>query len=1271
MRRGVGTLFVALLAFRMFLGPVGSTTPTTTVTTQPELAPATAHVPAQRTRTGKTTGATRTGPNSQPCESPCLASPGKDLVHAINESMGAPDTRQDLAALWNVSAPNAGRTHFLIATVPDPVHTHLSLMFDRQVVAIEEAAQQAGYLFTRSYLPWDNVQHPENPDFNIRVQERDYEQLREKYPGVLIFHNAASKQDLEDGLRPLLVFLIGETPTGGINKSQFANALKAVEDICKENKTGCAEPSPVGPKGDLFILGPTFSGSLYSLYSLVKEPPNESAFAEVTIHSGTVTGTSTIDWFADRIDPKQHYLPRTSVTFRTFQEGNSYAKSQLLRYVCARSYLPKQVAFLSEDETALGPVPTESETCPDDPGGEKGRVLHLYFPRDISQLRNAYAQETSATATAPNTPPQTTLQLNLADTGNDDDSVNSFSQGQSPLSKEAIMMGIVADLEEHDANLVVVEATNPLDIVFLVRYLRTADPDARIVTMGSDLLLPQQVNDLRLRGVLQVTPYSLIPEIDDYTITGGREKSCAHLNRIFPNEYATGTFNAMLALMRFQGSASDPCAKRQAQHPYSPNELGQQADLIPAPYAQYGWPELAGKPPTGRELAPPLWLTALGRDQFWPIDLLDDRGEAQRSGSSELHVVAASPDSDTAPLFHFVPGAWIVLCVFSAGFGLIYAMLALNGSVFSASIFLANFAPVEDVWRKATIFASGLSILGVFIALAWPSAWYPGHTRWLSLAFPIIGFFIVVDLWKRSGPSAAIALAVVSVSAYLLLCLSIDVADRNEEPIKHFLRYRYVHITSGVSPVLPFLLIFAGFLWACWHSLSGRPPWDEIGKGPSLPMGEQVVTGPEDARHQRLAGITQDRNRDLLALMSSPLINRFASRWRAARKMVHGTHAKKEVRPVAGAVLVHFLWMSGREVDGIERRGVILIRVAAAMTILLAITLLALLVPSRPHSIQSLEGRMYDWAYTILVVSALALLFWQTARVSFLWIELRRLLMALERFPLRRGFARIAGVKSRRLWELGGNTFEDFFGMLSLEMETLDALRNALRCVEPAAFQAVPDAVREFSNWMRNNRFRMKEDRIPFNRELVKKLDGFQATFAAACADALRSLGDAWAQAEWPTSDSDPSSKKGDEELHKLPLTLRLGEDFVCQFYFNFISSAFTRIRALVLTIAGLYVFVLLSFGSYPFEPASSFHTAMIFVLGLIVGAFALVYGQAHKNATISRITGTPVGKLDGEFWLKLVSFASVPLLTLLATRFPEIGGFLFSWLEPATQAFR
>ena len=138
-----------------------------------------------------------------------------------------------------------------------------------------------------------------------------------------------------------------------------------------------------------------------------------------------------------------------------------------------------------------------------------------------------------------------------------------------------------------------------------------------------------------------------------------------------------------------------------------------------------------------------------------------------------------------------------------------------------------------------------------------------------------------------------------------------------------------------------------------------------------------------------------------------------------------------------------------------------------------------------------------------------------------------------------------------------------------------------------------------------------------------------------------------------------------------LPLAVRLSEDFVCLFYFSFISSIFGRMRALLLTVAGVYVFMLLSFSSYPFEPSSAFHTAMIFLLILVTLAVGIVYGQAHKDSTISRITDTEVGKLGGEFWFRLVGFVAVPLLSLLAAKFPEIGGFLFSWIEPASQAFK
>jgi hypothetical protein len=65
------------------------------------------------------------------------------------------------------------------------------------------------------------------------------------------------------------------------------------------------------------------------------------------------------------------------------------------------------------------------------------------------------------------------------------------------------------------------------------------------------------------------------------------------------------------------------------------------------------------------------------------------------------------------------------------------------------------------------------------------------------------------------------------------------------------------------------------------------------------------------------------------------------------------------------------------------------------------------------------------------------------------------------------------------------------------------------------------------------------------------------------------------------------------------------------------------------------------------------------------------VFAQMHKDATLSRITDTKPGELGFDFWLRLVAFVSVPLFGLLATAFPAIGEFLFSWLQPATQAFK
>ena len=82
-----------------------------------------------------------------------------------------------------------------------------------------------------------------------------------------------------------------------------------------------------------------------------------------------------------------------------------------------------------------------------------------------------------------------------------------------------------------------------------------------------------------------------------------------------------------------------------------------------------------------------------------------------------------------------------------------------------------------------------------------------------------------------------------------------------------------------------------------------------------------------------------------------------------------------------------------------------------------------------------------------------------------------------------------------------------------------------------------------------------------------------------------------------------------------------------------------------------------------------SFLLVVIFIL--FTAAVAMVFAQAHRDATVSRITDKDGGKLGFDFWFRLVGVMGVPFLSLLAAKFPEIGGFLFSWLEPASQAFK
>src|SRR5215831_10994221 len=118
--------------------------------------------------------ATNRGPGETPAATLGKSTPAEDhsaknlyadeLRRKIKDSFGcapqSPGPPTDDWDHWNVPQSSRDSLRSIVAFVPDPVHTHLSLLFDRDVEALQLAVQQHTddsndlYAFDRSILPW-------------------------------------------------------------------------------------------------------------------------------------------------------------------------------------------------------------------------------------------------------------------------------------------------------------------------------------------------------------------------------------------------------------------------------------------------------------------------------------------------------------------------------------------------------------------------------------------------------------------------------------------------------------------------------------------------------------------------------------------------------------------------------------------------------------------------------------------------------------------------------------------------------------------------------------------------------------------------------------------------------------------------------------------------------------------------------------------------------------------------------------------------------------
>jgi hypothetical protein len=388
---------------------------------------------------------------------------------------------------------------FLLATVPDPLHTRLSLFTDTSIEAIQKAATDEDWQFATQWLPWSDEVDPDEGDPIVRTAQREFIRKRERQPGILVFRPKSLKSDAV-----LVVFLIGETPTEGVNPTEFQIArayMRSVQD----------------PEEPVRIQGPTFSGSLYSLKTLLEEDTKLKQSSYV-VRSGTVTDDKTKEEF----DKGSNFSSAASSSSTYFPE------------VLGRLGIePQDAAILVEDETAYGyAVARDSRD-----------YTVFRFPRDISHLRNAYRE--AAPQGRPNGPPASDLDFSLKDSDVAEDSIPTFSKAQTALSQNGVINEITGAIQRKRIRIIRIDATNVLDLLFLARVLRQQCPDTRLMVPYSDLLFVQAAHTDALTGTLALSPYPLFVDGNDFGPS------------TFPGSNAEGVYEASVLLLR-GGSASAP-----------------------------------------------------------------------------------------------------------------------------------------------------------------------------------------------------------------------------------------------------------------------------------------------------------------------------------------------------------------------------------------------------------------------------------------------------------------------------------------------------------------------------------------------------------------------------------------------------------------------------------------------------------------------------------------------------------------------------------------
>jgi hypothetical protein len=1031
-----------------------------------------------------------------------------DLRKTIQEFYGVwesdPTKAQNLASYWNVpdSQELTGTfqkltphprddVHFAIAILPDPLHTRLALQFDRGIEAIQEAAERRGYDFDRAIFPWDRATGPQSDDVDKRREAAEVQKAREEYPGLLIFRGIsedATKNPISFPA-PLFVFVVGESPTSGIRKKQFQNAIAIMKKIREGNNTEPTGEDPPAPSRPLLILGPSTSGSLRSLKRELSLVGNTPTF----VYSGDITDATSISDFTKLIGPSIH--------FASFQENDDYIRDRFIQFACRDGYRTDEIATLSEGDTAYGSgVQNKSDsdglakpaTSPDEQCSE-AQIVRLRFPREISYFRSAYQNQTASQRTSSTeipVPQAAAVALNPEEIGTDDDAALPYAGAQTPASQEAVMLGIISELNKHHTKFTIIYASDPLDQVFLARYLRTKYPRGRVVVTDPDLLLLGQ-EDSSLRGVLGISIYPIVPGMNDTfcsfqpsgppqnsTSSNGSQDSSSgktsvpphrHDDRLFVSSSSIGVFNAMLALV----AESDNADSRTTDSEKESDKIPSPPLVRAAPYAEYATPvvHMLGNPPEtplwrgyepkdyfcyGRPL---VWLMMLSQDGYWPVVGLSDedlktfdRNEPilqftpqhpstspnVMSQSNSKYVLSAPPDDN----LEIVPSNSEQT---DTGQGQNNKGKDPNGD---------TRLRLPPAWKISYCFAVFLLVLHMYLSLngsiladSEPRAQFARINTWRDVTVIALGALALATAFVTIMFSGGPVIGELGLISWICLWLPLPVfVAVTTFDLSRLRNQRYVAGVFACVTLAMFVIEtlvwlsprdYTVFWWLCAGSDSRTCQW----------------IAQRDFLHSafwstRLLHFTSGVSPVLPILFLAAA--GYWWMWQSLRGVTLVDKRRPRL-PERNDPVGRWYRINDHEAAKLRNTAHPLVFKLSVVIVLIIVGLFLVTVLDLHHPVQTVEGWAYDWIYTILLSLMIGTLLGILLKLVFTWLKCAQILAGLDRLPLRDEFSRMKQLSWHSLWNPGGSTLRATYKVLLRGIDCLGRLKCVLRTVDDKA----------------------------------------------------------------------------------------------------------------------------------------------------------------------------------------------------------------------------